>query len=214
VRDGKYSTVWKTKPFSSGPPSEAWVWVDLGASQKVGDIRWVFGEAGIADTFVIEGSNDLQTWTGITTRNGKPAGVWQEKVTSRTLRYIRFRFQNPNGDLYLGGLAEVQVWSLGQMPSMPAAEPTAVPTSTQAPAPTNTPTSGGSSTSRPAPPAGSIVLAPEADAYVTEALPSANLGTHTTVQVDAGSGEQKVGYIRFTVKGLSGTPSSAKIRHR
>ena len=47
---------------------------------------------------------------------------------------------------------------------------------------------------------------------MTEASAGTNLGTATTVQVDAGSGEQKVGYIRFTINGLSGSPKSAKIQ--
>jgi F5/8 type C domain-containing protein/calcineurin-like phosphoesterase family protein/glycosyl hydrolase family 99 len=209
VRDGKMSTVWKTKLFVAGPPSEAWVWVDLGASQKIGNIRWVFGEAGIADSFTIEGSNDLKNWSAITTRSGKPVGVWQEKVTSRTYRYIRFRFENPNRDRYLGGLAEVQVWSLGEMPPLPSNEP---PAPTATPVPTSTAPSGGGNTPRPSPPAGATVLEPEADSYVTEATPDANLGTQTTVQVDAGSGERKVGYIRFTVDGLTGNPGSAIIQ--
>jgi subtilisin family serine protease len=133
VRDGKMSTVWKTKLFRSGPPSEAWVWVDLGAARSIGTIRWVFGEYGIGDYFVIEGSNNLSTWSYITKRNGKPVGVWQEKVTNRTYRYVRFRFENPHRDLYLGGLAEVQVWAPGTAPSLPSAGATATPTRTPTP---------------------------------------------------------------------------------
>jgi subtilisin len=136
VRDHRLSTYWRTRVSSSGPPAEAWVWVDLGAPKPIGTIRWVFGEAGIADTFVIEGSNDLATWSAITRRNGKPVGVWQERNTSRTLRYIRFRFLNPNGDATLGGLAEVQIWAPGTAYPLPGATATATPSRTPTPSPT------------------------------------------------------------------------------
>jgi subtilisin family serine protease len=133
VRDGKLSTVWKTKRFKAGPPSGAWVWVDLGERKSIGNIRWVFGEAGIGDYFEIEGSNNLSSWTYITKRNGKPVGVWQEKVTNVTYRYIRFRFENPRNDHFLGGLAEVQVWPPGTAPPLPGTDATATPTPTPKP---------------------------------------------------------------------------------
>ncbi len=135
VRDGNLSTIWKTKPMSSGPPAEAWVWVDLSDRKPVGTIRWVFGEYGIGDYFEIEGSNNLITWEFITKRNGKPVGVWQEKTLSKNYRYIRFRFVNKKNRTVLGGLAEVQVWSPGLAPPI-GTTPTATPTRT----PTVTPT--------------------------------------------------------------------------
>ena len=135
VRDGKMSTIWKTKLFRAGPPTQAWVLVDLGSSKPIGSIRWVFGEAGIGDYFVIEGSNNKVNWSYITARNGKPVGKWQEKVQTRSFRYIRFRFENPNRDRYLGGIAEVQLWSLGTMPPLPT--PTATATPTQTPSASN-----------------------------------------------------------------------------
>ena len=134
--DRKLATIWKTKSFRAGAPSEAWVWVDLGTPKPIETIRWVFGEAGIADYFEIEGSNNLDNWKYITKRKGKPVGVWQEKITSRTYRYIRFRFENPRGDLYLGGLAEVQIWAPGTAYPLPGA--TATPTPTHTPTPTAT----------------------------------------------------------------------------
>ena len=134
VRDGEMSPVWKSKRFQAGPPDEAWVWVDLGSSRPIGTVRWVFGEYGIGDYFEIEGSNDAQSWSYITKRNGKPVGVWQEKELARSYRYVRFRFENPNRDLYLGGLAEVEVWSPGETPPLGstelAAESASTPVST------------------------------------------------------------------------------------
>jgi hypothetical protein len=141
VRDGEMSPVWKTKRFQAGPPNEAWVYVDLGATKPIGAIRWVFGEAGIGDYFEIEGSNDAVTWSVITRRNGKPAGVWQERALSRSFRYVRFRFENPNRDLSLGGLAEVEVWSPGTPPALGSSA--AVPAQTSTPTPTATDVASG-----------------------------------------------------------------------
>jgi hypothetical protein len=136
LRDGKLSPVWKTKLFRGGAPDQAWVWVDLGTSRPIGTIRWVFGEAGIGDYFEIEGSNDLSSWSYITKRNGKPVGVWQDKRLGASYRYVRFRFENPNRDLYLGGLAEVEVWSPGETPPLGSAAPP--PNTTSTPVPTAT----------------------------------------------------------------------------
>ena len=133
VRDGKLSTIWTTKVMSSGPPSDAWVWVDMGGRVPVGTIRWVFGQAGIADYFEIEGSNNLETWAFITKRNGHAVGDWQEKTLNNNFRYIRFHFINVKNRTTLGGLAEIQVWAPGLAPPL-----NATPTATNTPTATAT----------------------------------------------------------------------------
>ncbi|CAA9569641.1 MAG: hypothetical protein AVDCRST_MAG59-3377, partial [uncultured Thermomicrobiales bacterium] len=132
VRDGNLATSWKTNRFSSGPPASAFVYTDLGSPKPIGTIRWTFGEYGYADVFRVEVSNNLSTWTQITRRNGKLPGQWIEARLSTpvTARYVRFFFENPRGDLYLGGLAEIQVWAPGESPLLPTATPP--PTSTPA----------------------------------------------------------------------------------
>jgi subtilisin family serine protease len=130
VRDNNLSTIWTTKKTSKAP-SSAWVLVRLQNSQPVGSIRWVFGITGMADSFYIETSNDLVTWKKVTTKSNKPAGQWQEAMTKAgtTAKYVRFTFTNPNHDLQLGGIAEIQLWA----PGAPVLYPTVTPTKTPKP---------------------------------------------------------------------------------
>jgi subtilisin len=127
-RDNNVNTVWMTKSTSVAPTS-AWVLVRLQNSVPVGAIRWVFGATGMADSFSIETSNDLVTWKKVTTKSNKPVGVWQEAATrsGTTAKYVRFTFTNPNGDLKLGGIAEIQLWPPGAAPLNPTPTPTATP---------------------------------------------------------------------------------------
>ncbi|CAA9544581.1 MAG: hypothetical protein AVDCRST_MAG70-400 [uncultured Thermomicrobiales bacterium] len=129
IRDRNLATSWKTNRFASGPPASAFVYTDLGSPKPIGTIRWIFGEYGYADVFRVEVSNDLSTWTRITRRNGKPRGQWIEARLSApvTARYVRFFFENPNRDLYLGGLAEIQVWAPSEASPLATATPTPTP---------------------------------------------------------------------------------------
>lgn len=52
----------------------------------------------------------------------------------------------------------------------------------------------------------------EADARVSEASPTTNYGTSTTIQSDGGSGARVTSFIRFTVSGTSGTIQSVRLR--
>ncbi len=125
VRDGNLSTVWMTRSTSTAPTS-AWVLVRLQNSQPLGSIRWIFGVTGMADNFYIEVSNDLVTWKKVTTKTNKPVGVWQEAITKPgiTAKYVRFWFNNPNSELKLGGIAEIQLWAPGAPPLNPPVPPT------------------------------------------------------------------------------------------
>lgn len=127
VRDGDLGTIWTTRSDSPNP-SVAEFYVGMSESRPIGSIRWVFGRTGLADRFTIEISNDLSTWTYVTVRTNKPTGVWQEmRLRNVNARYVRFRFENPNGDARLGGISEVQVWA-------PGASLTPTPTPTTGPA--------------------------------------------------------------------------------
>jgi subtilisin len=129
VRDNNLNTMWATKKTTSAP-SSAWVLVRLQNSAPVGSIRWVFGKSGMADNFYIETSNDLVTWKKVTTKSNKTAGVWQEAVTrpGTTAKYVRFTFNNPNHDLQLGGISEIQLWAPGVQVLYPTPTPTTTPT--------------------------------------------------------------------------------------
>ena len=75
-------------------------------------------------------------------------------------------------------------------------------------APSNTAT-----VTTPSDPGGTTVtLAAVADARVAQASPTTNYGTATTLQADLDATAQTQSYLKFTVSGLSGTVSSAKLR--
>lgn len=57
-----------------------------------------------------------------------------------------------------------------------------------------------------------LIFAPEADARVSEAAPTTNYGTSTTLQADSGTGSGMNSYIRFTTAGISGPIQSVKLR--
>ena len=69
-----------------------------------------------------------------------------------------------------------------------------------------------SATTPAAPSTTTSTFAPTADAYVSEATPSANVGTSTTLRVDAGTDPDVETYIRFPVSGLTGSIQSATLR--
>jgi hypothetical protein len=108
--DKSTSTTWITNS-SSTAPTYGYVWVDLGSKKAIGSIKWLFAQTGYADSFKIQVSNDRYTWTTIATKGNAAAGSWQTLKTSTSARYVRFYFSNPNKDLRLGSLAEVQVTS-------------------------------------------------------------------------------------------------------
>ena len=59
-------------------------------------------------------------------------------------------------------------------------------------------------------PTATLTVAPDADATVMEASPTKNLGTATTLQVDASPAVES--YLRFTVSGLVGAVTGARLR--
>jgi len=82
---------------------------DLGAQVPVGEVRWLFAETGYADRFDVQMSLDGVTWQTVTTRENALAGEWQVAPVNGSTRFVRFLFQNPNGDPVLGGIAEVVI---------------------------------------------------------------------------------------------------------
>jgi hypothetical protein len=82
--------------------------------------------------------------------------------------------------------------------------PTATPPVTQTPTRTLTPVMTVS-------PDNTFLFAPEADARVSEALPTTNYGTATTLLADAGAGAAQTSYLRFDTRELSGSILNAKL---
>jgi hypothetical protein len=106
--DGDPATVWITLP-ASGPPKNAFIYVDLGTARAIGRVRWMFGVDGGADQWQIQISSDRRTWTTVADLGNAPAGTWQDQAIGAKARYVRFFFLNPNGDAQIGGLAEIEV---------------------------------------------------------------------------------------------------------
>ena len=108
--DGKTSTTWATT--WEKPARAAYAYVDLGSVKQVGEIEWMFTKGGCADRFSVQVSTDKQTWTTLTTRGTAYAGSWRSVANSAgQVRYVRFYFDNVNGDRQVGYLAEVRVYS-------------------------------------------------------------------------------------------------------
>jgi outer membrane biosynthesis protein TonB len=91
-------------------------------------------------------------------------------------------------------------------------EPTATATATDTPEPTATDTPTITPTATPV--VVSLVITPEADAFVSETNPQANFGTMTTLVVDGDPGAALESYLRFRVSGLTGTITRAELHIR
>ncbi|MDQ3513472.1 MAG: discoidin domain-containing protein [Chloroflexota bacterium] len=145
------ATAWESP--ATGPPS-AFVQFDLGAARPVGLVRWLHRETGFADALTIQTSIDGASWATLLTAVNAPALQWQGTVAGRTARFFRFAYANPNRDVKLGSLAEVQffppattgwpfvTWSTPaapgpvRLPTLPEVTPT-TPALTPNPAPVN-----------------------------------------------------------------------------
>jgi hypothetical protein len=91
-------------------PVAAYVTIDLGQVRPVGTVRWLFAIGELADGMRIDVSTDGATWVTVAEPGNAEPGMWQEAAVGLDAQYVRWYFANPNGDLQLGGLAEVEVW--------------------------------------------------------------------------------------------------------
>lgn len=87
--------------------------------------------------------------------------------------------------------------------STPTKTSTPTPTRTSGPTPTSTATSG---------PGGALTFVPVADARVSQASPTSNYGTATTLQTDSGATDTQTSYIRFDISGMNSAIQNAKLR--
>jgi len=94
-----------------------------------------------------------------------------------------------------------------QTPS-PTATFTHTPTATASPSPTYTPTF----TATAGVPGNTLTFTPAADARVSEASPTTNYGTATTLLADGSAGAAQISYIRFTTSGITGAIQKVKLR--
>lgn len=179
VWDKDPNTVWTTT--TGQVENSAWVSVDIGGVKPVGAIRWLFGQANLADAMRIQVSSDRRTWTTVAQPNNAPAGVWQTlTLNGVNARYVRWFFNNPLGKTTIGGLAEVDVWPpAGVNPSELA---TATPAATEAPGLTETPEPAGEASPSPS----ATSAEPEATTAPTQEVetpsPAATLEATGTVE--------------------------------
>jgi hypothetical protein len=193
VVDRDLGTIW-TSPGTR--PSTAFVMIQLDTGRTIGRIRWLWGQTGYADRVQIEVSRDKTTWTRVATVRNARVGTWQGLDVQRKVRYIRFTFENPNRDPWVGGLAEVEVYSaasiLPVVTSIATGTPTNTPTATASPTegtttpeaatPTETPTEtgDGTPTGTEGTPAGSPTPSPTPKATATGTSTSTPTATATS----------------------------------
>jgi hypothetical protein len=131
------------------PPAGAWISYDFGQSVVFQSIQWVFRHADYADEYRLETSTDGKAWTPRGYYGSPTQRTWQIYGGSVTARYVRLIFENPNDDINLGYLSEVEFYGhyLNGVPTAtstvyprPTATNTPIPTATPKISPTPTPT--------------------------------------------------------------------------
>lgn len=108
AHDGDQRSSWET--VQSPPPAQATLTLDLGRSQPLTGIRWMYRMTGGADRMRLQISTDGATWTQLVTTSNRASLTWEGWRTSASARYVRLVFDNPNGDAALGYVAEAEVW--------------------------------------------------------------------------------------------------------
>lgn len=142
TRDSDLNTTWAVSGVDTPPPG-AYVVYDFGEPVVLQNIQWVFRKAGYADAYHLQISSDGANWTDVAQYEDPTAWTWQIYQGSVTTNYIRLLFDNPNDDMIIGYLGEVEFYGhyLNRAPaatSTPYPPPTA--TNTPIPTATNTPT--------------------------------------------------------------------------
>jgi len=108
VRDGSTGTSWYTV---EDYPTSGWFRLDLGESRTLTGVRWMWRLPDGGDQMVIETSADGTAWSYVGTyTDGSQMNAWYGVNLSRSARYIRFTFLNPNNRKVIGYVSEVQVW--------------------------------------------------------------------------------------------------------
>lgn len=118
ARDGRWSTAW----YAQTNPSSGFFIIDYGQVRQLTGVRWGFNATGYADQFTIETSVDKQTWTRVGTFGNAPRYAWYGVALGHQGRYLRVTFANPNADVKIGYMAEIQLFGTAGT----AADPTPI----------------------------------------------------------------------------------------
>jgi hypothetical protein len=97
--DGDPDTTWSPRNTD-----EPWVWVDLGDSERVRNVRWLAAGSGDVEISV---SSDRKQWAVLDTQS--ITGGWQEIALREDAQYVRLTLL-PEDDGPGVGLAEVEVF--------------------------------------------------------------------------------------------------------
>ena len=113
VKDGDLGSMWQTNQLTT--PTTANVYISLGTSKPIGQIRWRYGASGMGDAMSLQVSDDRLLWNQIySDTDNSNAGEWFEfSPASISAKYVRWVFTNPNGDAVIGGISEVQIYPPG-----------------------------------------------------------------------------------------------------
>lgn len=118
VWDGNDASSWYTV---TSKPTYGYFQLYLDDVHTLSGIRWKFNGSGEADSMLIQTSTDGSTWTSVGRYGNAPANTWRGENLSRTGRYVRFIFANPNNDPRIGLVSEVEIW--GDPQNAPAPDP-------------------------------------------------------------------------------------------
>jgi uncharacterized protein YraI len=104
--DGSTGTAWS----STNGAWQASLTLDLGAAYDISGIRWTLAEAGFADSLTIQVSVDGGSWITLDTYGNRTPFTWEGVPAGISARYVRIVADNPNGDPFMGRIAEVEIW--------------------------------------------------------------------------------------------------------
>lgn len=110
ARDSLWSTAW----YAQTNPSSGYFIIDYGQVRQLTGVRWGFNVSGYADQFTIETSADKQTWTRVGTFGNAPRYAWYGVALGQQGRYLRVTFANPNADVKIGYMAEIQLFGTAE----------------------------------------------------------------------------------------------------
>jgi hypothetical protein len=140
LRDSDLNTAFAVLGIDSPPPG-LYIDYDFGQLVTFQSIQWVFRLSEYADSYQLQTSSDGANFTTRSSYVNPTTWAWNIYGGSVTARYVRFLFQNPNQDMRLGYLSEVEFYGrYANVAATATSTPYPIPTATNTPIPTNTPT--------------------------------------------------------------------------
>jgi hypothetical protein len=140
LRDSDLNTSFAVLGIDAPPPG-LFIDYDFGQPVTFQSIQWVFRLSDYADSYQLQTSSDGVNFTTRGSYVNPTTWAWNTYGGSVTARYVRFQFLNPNKDLRLGYLSEVEFYGrYANVAPTATSTPYPIPTATNTPIPTNTPT--------------------------------------------------------------------------